>query len=45
MEEKYIIWCNESKIVVFMVVDGKLVMMIVFVDIIRLESCGVLDWL
>lgn len=45
MEEKYITWCNESKTVVFMAVDGKLAMMIALADTIRSESRGALDWL
>lgn len=45
MEEKYITWCNESKTVVFMAVDGKLAMMIALADTIRPESRGALDWL
>lgn len=45
MEEKYITWCNESKTVVFMAVDGKLAMMIALADTIRQESRGALDWL
>ena len=45
MEEKYITWCNESKTVVFMAVDGKLAMMIALADTIRPESRGALEWL
>ncbi|PFX26244.1 cadmium/zinc-transporting ATPase HMA2-like [Stylophora pistillata] len=45
MEEKYITWCNESKTVIFVAVDGKLAMMIALADTIRPNSLSALDWL
>ena len=45
MEDKYITWCNESKTVIFVCVDGKLAMMIALADTIRPNSLAALDWL
>ena len=45
MEDKYKTWCNESKTVIFVCVDGKLAMMIALADTIRPNSLAALDWL
>lgn len=45
MKDKYIMWSNESKIVIFVSVDNNLVMMIVLVDIIRFNCVVVFNWL
>ena len=45
MENKYITWCNESKTVIFVCVDGKLAMMIALADTIRPNSLASLNWL
>ena len=45
MEEKYLAWCNESKTVVFVSLDGKLAIMIALADTIRPNSLAALDWL
>ena len=45
MEDKYTMWCNESKTVIFVCVDGKLALMIALADKIRPHSYGTLAWL
>ena len=45
LEDKYITWCNESKTVIFVCVDGKLAMMIALADTIRPNFLAALDWL
>ena len=45
MEDKYIMWSNESKTVLFVCVDGKLALMIALADTIRPNSLATLDWL
>ena len=45
MEDKYIMWCNESKTVIFVCVDGKLALMIALADRIRPNSLATVDWL
>ena len=45
MEDKYAMWCNKSKTVIFVCVDGKLALMIALADRIRPNSLGTLDWL
>ena len=44
-EDKYTKWCNESKTVIFVCVDGKLALMIALADRIRPNSFASLDWL
>ena len=45
MEDKYIMWSNESKTVIFVCVDGKLALMIALADTIRPNSFATLNWL
>ena len=45
MEDKYIMWSNESKTVIFVCVDGKLALMIALADTIRPNSLATLNWL
>ena len=45
MKDKCIMWCNESKTVLFVCVDGKLALMIALADKIRPNSFSTLDWL
>ena len=45
MEDKYTMWSNESKTVIFVCVDGKLALMIALADTIRPNSLATLNWL
>ena len=45
MEDKFTMWCNESKTVIFVCVDGTLALMIALADKIRPHSYGTLAWL
>ena len=45
MEDKYITWCNESKTVIFVCLNGKLAMMVALADTIRPNSLDTLGWL
>ena len=45
MKDKYNTWCDESKTVIFVCLDGNLAMMLALADTIRQHSLETIEWL